>query len=131
MSNLIDDYRTLTANVVKDPHLTRWFELLAITADFSTPMTRSPGFSSSSVDGPPARGGLAARSESGVAPLYDRRGWRALSSLGIGLFVIWAMFYFVPSERPKQRPSPATVHLLHRSSIGSDGMVRLVSIAQF
>jgi hypothetical protein len=31
MSNLIDDYRALTANVVTDPHLTRWRELLATT----------------------------------------------------------------------------------------------------
>jgi hypothetical protein len=31
MSTLIDDYRTLTANVVTDPHSTRWLELMATT----------------------------------------------------------------------------------------------------
>ncbi len=31
MSTLINDYRTLTTNVVADPHSTRWLELLATT----------------------------------------------------------------------------------------------------
>jgi hypothetical protein len=44
MSNLIDDYRTLTANVVKDPHLTRWLELLATTEKVLNKCRLSPAF---------------------------------------------------------------------------------------
>ena len=44
MSTLIDDYRTLTANVVKDPHLTRWLELLATTEKVLNKYRLSPAF---------------------------------------------------------------------------------------
>jgi hypothetical protein len=57
------------------------------------PSTRSPGFSSWSVAEGSASGGLLARSESGAEPGYDRGGWGALRSLGIGLFLIRVIFH--------------------------------------
>src|ERR1700683_3625383 len=58
---------------------------------FPKPSTRSPGISSSPVGGASESGGLLARSESGIAPVYDSGGWGALRSLGIGLLVISAI----------------------------------------
>jgi|GEM_PF-3210861 len=49
MSTLIDDYRTLTANVVTDPHLTRWLELLATTEKVLNKYCLSPAFGSSKI----------------------------------------------------------------------------------
>jgi hypothetical protein len=40
-----------------------------------------------------ASGGFLARSESGVAPGYDRGGWGALCNLGIGLVLIDVIFH--------------------------------------
>jgi hypothetical protein len=57
------------------------------------PSTRSPGFSSWSVAEGSASGGFLARSESGVAPGYDRGGWEALCSLGIDLVVRGVIFH--------------------------------------
>ena len=69
------------------------------------PSTRSPGFSSWSVAEGPASGGLLARSESAVAPGYDRGGWEALRSLGIGLLVIGVIIRLFLSKRPEEAPS--------------------------
>ena len=44
MSNLIDDYRTLTTNVITDPHPTRWLELLATTEKVLNKYRLSPAF---------------------------------------------------------------------------------------
>jgi hypothetical protein len=57
------------------------------------PSTRSPGVNSWSLAEGSASDGFLARSESGVAPGYDRGGWGALCSLGIGLLVIWVIFH--------------------------------------
>ena len=48
-----------------------------------------------------ASGGLFARSESGVAPGYDRGGWGTPRTLGTGLFVVWGIVQLFLSERPE------------------------------
>src|SRR6202035_681532 len=64
------------------------------------PSTRSPGFTSGPAAADSESAGLLARSESGVAPGYDRGGWGALGSLAIGLFAIWVIFHrFFPRGR--------------------------------
>jgi hypothetical protein len=73
-----------------------------------------------------ASGGFWARSASGVAPGYDRGGWGALRSLGIGLLMTWLIFYCL---FPEARVAPFTAatcssprskqHRLRKS--GSDG----------
>src|ERR1700681_4262831 len=70
------------------------------------PSTRSPGFSSWSVAEGSESDGFLARSESAVAPGYDRGGWGVLGILGIGFFVMRVIFHcFFPSgQRPLLRP---------------------------
>ena len=79
------------------------------------PSTRSPGFSSWSVAGGSASGGLWARSESAVAPGYDRGGCGALCSLGIGLLVRSVIFHCF---LPRGQRSALTLRLFDRHSIG-------------
>ena len=95
------------------------------------PSTRSPGFSSWSVAEGSASGGLLARSESAVAPGYDRGGWEALRSLGIGLLVIGVIIRLFLSKRPEEAPFAETVQFLADSRIGLERLVRLVYTAQF
>jgi hypothetical protein len=66
------------------------------------PSTRSPGVNSWPVAGASESGGLLARSESGIAPAYDRGGWEALRSLAIGLLVP-CIIVFSFSTRPEDR----------------------------
>jgi len=61
-------------------------------------------------------GGLLARSLSGTAPAYDRGGWGALRSLGIGFLVPWITVFSCP--RGQKIVLPKTVHRLDRHSIG-------------
>ena len=84
-----------------------------------TPSTRSPGFSSSVARRSPS-GGFLARSESGVAPGYDRGAWGALRSLGIDLVVGGVIFHFhcFFPKRPQQRLH-CDVFILNRYSVGS------------
>src|ERR1700689_5207075 len=60
------------------------------------PSTRSPGLSSSPVANGSASGGLLARSESGVAPRYDRGGSGDLRGVGIGFLIPWVIVFSLP-----------------------------------
>jgi len=49
--------------------------------------------------------GFLARSESGVEPGYDKGGWGALRSLGIGLLLIWLILHCFFPEEARAAPS--------------------------
>src|SRR6202790_2457600 len=93
------------------------------------PSTRSPGVNSSPVAEGSERGGLFARSESGIAPACDRGGWGALRSLSIGLLVLWLIQ--VSFREARAAPFAATGHPHDRYSIGPERLARQVQIAQF
>src|SRR5580658_7866159 len=69
------------------------------------PSTLSPGLSSSPTPDGSVSGGLLARSESGVAPRYDRGGWGALRSVGVGLLIC---VLFIDRLRAAEDPLNAT-----------------------
>src|ERR1700728_1201774 len=79
------------------------------------PSTRSPGLSSSAVAGGSASGGFLARSESGVAPRFDRGVWGALRSVVIGLLL--GVLFIDRLRRGRRTPCMRSIIIIHGAEL--------------